>query len=68
MQSADRRYVITFNGEIYNYRDIRRELEAAGRFVRGGSDTEVLLEAWPLRHLRQELKLVRNCRDHRADG
>jgi asparagine synthase (glutamine-hydrolysing) len=48
MQSADRRYIITFNGEIYNYRDIRRELEAAGRFMRGGSDTEVLLEACAL--------------------
>ena len=31
MHSADRRYVITFNGEIYNYRDIRAELAAAGR-------------------------------------
>ncbi len=31
MHSADRRYVITFNGEIYNYRDIRSELAAAGR-------------------------------------
>lgn len=45
MQSADRRYVITFNGEIYNYRDIRRELEARGRIMRSDSDTEVLLEA-----------------------
>jgi asparagine synthase (glutamine-hydrolysing) len=45
MQSADRRYVITFNGEIYNYRDIRRELEACGRIMRSDSDTEVLLEA-----------------------
>src|SRR6201982_629060 len=35
MHSADRRYVITFNGEIYNYRDIRRELQAAGRSLRG---------------------------------
>src|SRR5947209_15094086 len=48
MHSADRRYVITFNGEIYNYRDIRRELAAAGRRVRGDSDTEVLLEACAL--------------------
>src|ERR1041384_551209 len=48
MHSADRRYVITFNGEIYNYRDIRRELEAAGRRLRGDSDTEVLLEACAL--------------------
>src|SRR3981081_1928181 len=30
MHSADRRFVITFNGEIYNYRDIRNELQAAG--------------------------------------
>jgi asparagine synthase (glutamine-hydrolysing) len=48
MHSADRRYVITFNGEIYNYRDIRRELEAAGRSMRSDSDTEVLLEACAL--------------------
>jgi asparagine synthase (glutamine-hydrolysing) len=48
MHSADRRYVITFNGEIYNYRDIRRELQAAGRAMRSDSDTEVLLEACAL--------------------
>src|SRR5436305_14053945 len=48
MDSADRRYVITFNGEIYNYRDIRRELQAAGCSIRSESDTEVLLEACAL--------------------
>ena len=48
MHSADRRYVITFNGEIYNYRDIRRELQAAGHPMRSDSDTEVLLEACAL--------------------
>src|SRR4029450_12754463 len=48
MHSADRRYGITFNGEIYNYRDIRRELQAAGRPMRSESDTEVLLEACAL--------------------
>src|SRR6266852_366765 len=48
MHSADRRYVITFNGEIYNYRDIRRELAAAGCSMRSDSDTEVLLEACAL--------------------
>ena len=42
------RYVITFNGEIYNYRGIRDELAAAGRGMRGDSDTEVLLEACAL--------------------
>ncbi len=45
MHSADRRHVITFNGEIYNYLDIRRDLAAAGRIMRSDSDTEVLLEA-----------------------
>src|SRR6266852_2540622 len=48
MHSADRRYVITFNGEIYNYCDIRAELAAAGRRMRSDSDTEVLLEACAL--------------------
>src|SRR5260221_8409803 len=48
MHSADRRYVITFNSELYNYRDIRRQLDAAGRSMRSESDTEVLLEACAL--------------------
>lgn len=48
MQSADRRYVITFNGEIYNYRAIGEELVHAGRSLRSDSDTEVLLEACAL--------------------
>src|SRR5262249_56880591 len=39
MHSADRRYVITFNGEIYNYRDIRRELQAAGPSTPGEAHT-----------------------------
>lgn len=37
---------ITFNGEIYNYRDLRRELEALGRRFRTSTDTEVILEAY----------------------
>lgn len=38
------RYVIAFNGEIYNYRDLRTALEAEGQGFRGQSDTEVLLQ------------------------
>jgi asparagine synthase (glutamine-hydrolysing) len=45
MVSADGRFVIAYNGEIYNYRAIAAELAAAGRVVTGGSDTAVLLEA-----------------------
>src|SRR6266542_3426144 len=47
MESSDGRFVLTFNGEIYNHVEIRRELEAAGGGVswRGHSDTETLLEA-----------------------
>lgn len=43
MVSPDGRYVITFNGEIYNFPDLRSNLEAAGERFVGHSDTEVLL-------------------------
>ncbi|WP_439369428.1 asparagine synthase (glutamine-hydrolyzing) [Bradyrhizobium sp. DASA03120] len=46
MLSADRRHVIVFNGEIYNFLELRRELEARGAIFRSQSDTEVILAAW----------------------
>lgn len=46
MRSANRRYVIVFNGEIYNYQDLRARLRDQGVALRGASDTEALLECW----------------------
>src|SRR6266404_2608617 len=45
MSDATGRWVISFNGEIYNYRAVRLELESAGRVFHTNSDTEVLINA-----------------------
>ena len=46
MASADGQIVVTYNGEIYNFRDVRRELEATGAVFVTNSDTEVLIHGW----------------------
>ncbi|MFN0141760.1 MAG: asparagine synthase (glutamine-hydrolyzing) [Pyrinomonadaceae bacterium] len=46
MTTSDKRYAIVLNGEIYNYKDIRRELELRGVTLTTNSDTEVLLKAF----------------------
>jgi asparagine synthase (glutamine-hydrolysing) len=48
MVSADGRWVVAQNGEIYNYRDLRPAVERAGLRVRGRTDTEVLLHGLAL--------------------
>jgi len=46
MSAADGRAVLVFNGEIYNFRELRRELEGHGATFRTTSDTEVILHAY----------------------
>ena len=46
MHSADGRAVLVFNGEIYNFRELRRELSALGAEFRTDGDGEVILAAW----------------------
>jgi asparagine synthase (glutamine-hydrolysing) len=46
MSTPDGRFHLSFNGEIYNYVELRDELESLGREFVSSSDTEVLLAAW----------------------
>jgi len=46
MLSANGRFVVSYNGEIYNHGDLRKELEAQGAAFRGHSDTEVIVEGF----------------------
>src|SRR5215471_17116638 len=46
MSTKDERYVLTYNGEVYNFAELRAELEALGHSFRSRSDSEVVLQAW----------------------
>ena len=46
MQSGNQRYVIVFNGEIYNYRELREQLGDEGVRFKTRSDTEVIVEGF----------------------
>ena len=56
MVSADGRYVLVFNGEIYNHLEMARRLSAGGASLRGHSDTEVLLETVARRSITDALE------------
>ena len=45
MVSQDQRYILTYNGEVYNFRELRTELEAKGYGFRSQTDSEVVLYA-----------------------
>jgi asparagine synthase (glutamine-hydrolysing) len=45
MVNADHRFVLSYNGEVYNFRELRSELEALGYWFRSNSDSEVVLNA-----------------------
>ena len=74
--SPDRRYAITFNGEIYNHPDLRPELEAWGWNFATHSDTETLLAAfvrWGDDACKGQSQNNRDCASHggslhRAEG
>ena len=46
MRTEDEAWVLSFNGEIYNFQELRAQIEATGHRFRSQSDTEVLLELW----------------------
>lgn len=46
MHSPDERYVLSYNGEIYNFRELRKDLQALGHSFRSTSDAEVLIAAY----------------------
>ena len=64
---ADGRFAVTYNGELYNYRELRRELAARGVPLRTSCDTEVLVHLYEehgpelVRHLRAARGLARKC-------
>src|SRR5687768_334188 len=74
MLSHNGRYVLTYNGEIYNYRELREQLRSLGHQFRTGTDAEVLLRRslsgagtpWTILTacLPSPFGIIRNARSH----
>jgi asparagine synthase (glutamine-hydrolysing) len=56
MRSTSGRFVLIFNGEVYNYRSLRRDLESEGCSFRGHSDTEIILAAFERWGIEQSIR------------
>ena len=60
MISKDNQVIITFNGELYNYLELKKELETSGYKIKGKSDTEIILNYY--QYLKGDIKrLLRRC-------
>jgi asparagine synthase (glutamine-hydrolysing) len=59
MASSDGRFIMVYNGEVYNFRDLAKDLVARGVHLRSGSDTEVMLEAFRIYGVADTLPRIR---------
>ncbi len=59
MASADGRFVMVYNGEVYNFRDLAKELASHGVHLTSGSDTEVILESFCVFGVAETLPRIR---------
>ena len=57
-ESQNKRFVIIFNGEIYNYKDLKKKLIKEGVFFQSSSDTEVLIEAISKWGLQKTIEII----------
>ena len=60
-EDPEGRYVLVFNGEIYNYLALKADLEKSGSVFFTGSDTEVLLELLKKFDIHKVLSMLRGC-------